>query len=79
MQSEGLRAQIGYKRRPGKYGTQPAVVAANQLQQDFNINAPDTVWVTDIPYIRTHEGWLVTRSVKLIVPRSKICARRPVN
>ena len=56
MQSEGLRAQIGYKRRPGKYGTQPAVVAANQLQQDFNINAPDTVWVTDIPYIRTHEG-----------------------
>ncbi len=49
MQSEGLWAQIGYKRRPGKYGTQPAVVAANQLQQDFNVTAPGIVWVTNIP------------------------------
>ena len=44
MRGEGLRAQVGYKRRPGKYGTKPAVVAANQLQQDFNVSAPDTVW-----------------------------------
>ena len=44
MRNEGLRAQVGYKRRPGKYGTKPAVVAANQLQQDFNVSAPDTVW-----------------------------------
>ncbi len=49
MQSEGLRAQIGYKRRPGKYGTRPAAVAANQLQQDFNVTTPDTVWVTTSP------------------------------
>lgn len=58
MRDEGLRAQVGYKRRPGKYGTKPAVVAVNQLQQDFNVDAPDRVWVTDITYIRTHEGWL---------------------
>ena len=44
MRGEGLRAQVGYKRHPGKYGTKPAVVAANQLQQDFNVSAPDTVW-----------------------------------
>jgi len=55
--------QVGYKRRPGKYGTKPAVVAANQLQQDFNVSAPDTVWVTDITYIRTHEGWLCLAAV----------------
>ena len=58
MRNEGLRAQVGYKRRPGKYGIKPSVVAANQLQQDFNVEAPDTVWVTDITYTRTHEGWL---------------------
>lgn len=63
MRSEGLRAQVGYKRRPGKYGTKPAVVAANQLQQDFNVDAPDNVWVTDITYIRTHEGWLYLAAV----------------
>ena len=63
MQSEGLRAQVGYKRRPGKYGTKPAVVAANRLQQNFNVSAPDTVWVTDITYIRTHEGWLYLAAV----------------
>lgn len=63
MHSEGLRAQVGYKRRPGKYGAKPAVVAANRLQQDFNVAAPDTVWVTDITYIRTHEGWLYLAAV----------------
>ena len=63
MRDEGLRAQVGYKRRPGKYGTKPAVVTANQLQQDFNVNAPDRVWVTDITYIRTHEGWLYLAAV----------------
>jgi putative transposase len=63
MRGEGLRAQVGYKRRPGKYGTKPAIVAVNQLQQDFNVDAPDTVWVTDITYIRTHEGWLYLAAV----------------
>ena len=63
MKNEGLRAQVGYKRRPGKYGAKPAIAAANQLQQDFNVDALDTVWVTDITYIRTHEGWLYLAAV----------------
>jgi putative transposase len=53
----GIPAQIGYKRRPGRYGGKPAVVADNTLDRQFEIEAPDTVWVTDITYIRTHEGW----------------------
>ena len=53
----GITAQIGYKRRPGRYGGRPAVVADNTLDRQFEIDAPDTVWVTDITYIRTHEGW----------------------
>lgn len=58
MRVEGLRAQVGYKRRPGKHGSKPSIIAANQLEQKFDVNAPDQVWVTDITYIRTHEGWL---------------------
>jgi putative transposase len=53
----GIAAQIGYKRRPGRYGSKPSVVADNTLDRQFEVDAPDRVWVTDITYIRTHEGW----------------------
>ena len=54
----GIKAQIGYKRKAGFYGGKPAIVAPNQLQQDFKVALPNRSWVTDITYIRTHEGWL---------------------
>ena len=50
MQRAGLKAQVGYKRRPGHTGRRPSIVATNQLQQDFTVPAPDRVWVTDITY-----------------------------
>ncbi len=58
MQKNGLKAQIGYKRRKGYYGGKPAIIAPNILKRNFKINQPNTMWVTDITYIRTHEGWL---------------------
>jgi putative transposase len=54
----GIAAQVGYKRRPGRYGGKPAVLANNTLDRQFEVEAPDKVWVTDITYIKTHEGWL---------------------
>lgn len=54
----GIAAQVGYKRRPGRYGGKPAVLVNNTLDRQFEVDAPDRVWVTDITYIRTHEGWL---------------------
>lgn len=54
----GIAAQVGYRRRPGRYGGKPAIVAENRLEQRFETSAPDQVWVTDITYLRTHEGWL---------------------
>jgi putative transposase len=66
----GIAAQVGYKRRPGRYGGKPAVVATNTLDRQFGVDAPDKVWgepvsaigprtmASDITYIRTHEGWL---------------------
>ncbi len=58
MQKCGLKAQVGYKRRYTKHGNKPSIVASNQLEQKFDVALPDQVWVTDITYIRTHEGWL---------------------
>ena len=54
----GIKAQIGYKKKPGSYGGKPAVVAANQVGQSFETLEPDQIWVTDITYIKTYEGWL---------------------
>ena len=32
------------------------------LPAEFDVAAPNRVWVTDITYIRTYEGWLFWRS-----------------
>lgn len=53
----GIRAQIGYKRRPGSYGGKPIAIVDNSLNRQFEAPAPDTAWVIDITYIRTQEGF----------------------
>ena len=56
----GIRAEIGYKRKPGKYGGRPSVVVDNTLDRQFDVTAPDTAWVSDITYIKTYEGFLLS-------------------
>jgi putative transposase len=57
MHQDGIRAQRGYKRPRHKSGP-PAVVAPDRVKRQFSIAQPNQVWVTDITYIRTYEGWL---------------------
>ncbi|WP_434082424.1 IS3 family transposase [Acinetobacter venetianus] len=57
MKANGLKSQRGY-RKPRVYAGTPAVIAANTLDRQFNPTHPNQLWVTDITYIRTHEGWL---------------------
>ena len=57
MSLAGLKAQVGYKKPRHKNG-KVAVLADNHLQQNFDVEHPNQVWVTDITYIRTYEGWL---------------------
>lgn len=54
----GIRAEIGYKRKPGKYGGKPSVVIDNTLDRQFDVAEPDTAWVSDITYIKIYEGFL---------------------
>ncbi len=53
----GVKAQIGYKRRPGIDGGRPSVAIDNTPDQQFDVVAPDIAWVPDITYIRTWEGF----------------------
>lgn len=39
-------------------------VAHNILNREFSVNAPGKVWVSDITYIPTNEGWLYLAGVK---------------
>ena len=57
MRRHKIRAERGYKKPRYKY-TKPAVAAPNRLEQQFTVDKPDAVWVTDITYIRTYQGWL---------------------
>jgi len=56
-QLAGIKAQIGYRRRPGSYGGKSSVVVDNSLDRQFDVEVRDKVWVTDITYIRTQEGF----------------------
>jgi putative transposase len=42
----------------GYYGGSPDHVADNLLNREFNVTEPNQWWVTDITYIKTHEGFL---------------------
>ena len=62
MRVNRLKAQIGYKRRHVN-GGKPSRVAANILERQFNPDKPNTVWVSDITYVRTYEGFLYVATV----------------
>ena len=52
-----IKAQIGYKRRPGSYGSKPSLSVDNALDRQFDVDVADRAWVTDITYIRTLQGF----------------------
>jgi putative transposase len=58
MRAAGLRAQRGYKAPKNYYGGQPNAAAPNILDRQFEVEAPNQWWVSDITYIHTHEGFL---------------------
>ena len=52
-------------------------VAANVLNREFAATAPNKVWVTDITYIATDEGWLYLAGVKDVFSGSVNGAQLP--
>ncbi|HBR6704119.1 TPA: IS3 family transposase [Klebsiella pneumoniae] len=57
MQLNRIKAVRGYK-APRRIAGRPSVVAPNRVQRQFTVVRASQVWVTDITYIRTWQGWL---------------------
>lgn len=62
MRANNIRAIRGYK-APRWIASQPSIIAPNRLQRQFTVAHPNRVWVTDITYIRTWQGWLYLAAV----------------
>lgn len=58
MRRNGLRAKTMTKWRATTQSAHPFPVAANQLNRQFAVAAPNQVWAGDLTYIWTIEGWL---------------------
>ena len=57
MRINHLRALHGYRTRRWSVG-KPSVLIPNLLRRQFTVTRRNKVWVTDITYIRTWQGWL---------------------
>ncbi|EPI5017738.1 IS3 family transposase [Klebsiella oxytoca] len=57
MQLNRIKAVRGYK-APRRIAGRPSIVAPNRVQRQFTVVRANQVWVTDITYIRTWQGWL---------------------
>jgi putative transposase len=63
MRLEGLK---GRQKRPFRRTTDSNhshPIAPNVLERDFASDAPNEVWVTDVTYVATHEGWLYLATI----------------
>jgi transposase InsO family protein len=62
MQEAGIRSKVRRKFKKTTDSNHPHPIAPNLLDQDFTVGAPNQVWVSDITYIWTEEGWLFLAS-----------------
>ena len=63
MREEGLEGQRKRRFRVTTDSRHSYPIAPNALHRDFAASAPNKVWVTDITYIWTREGWIYLAAI----------------
>lgn len=63
MRQEGIAARKRRRLRRTTDSTHPHPIAPNVLERNFDVELPNTAWVTDVTYVRTHEGWLYLAAI----------------
>jgi putative transposase len=72
MLQEKRRSQTGYRRGSSHCGGPAPVTSPDHLQRQFDVVEPNSVWVTDIAYIRTYEVSLFLAVVIVLFSRQVI-------
>ena len=63
MKSGGIRAKTVKRYKKTTNSNHKYKVVENILNQNFIVTKPDKVWVSDITFIRTREGWLYLATI----------------
>jgi putative transposase len=70
MREMGLSARQGRRRTPRTTDSRHDLpIAPNRLARNFTAERPDQVWLADISYIPTDEGWLYLAAIKDMATR----------
>ena len=70
MRRHGIRALAGRRNKPCTTDSRHYLpIAPNLLNQAFVAVAPDCIWLADITYITTGEGWLYLAAVLYLATR----------
>lgn len=72
MQRAGIRARGRCRRRYRTQSQHEYPVAPNRLGQQFSVCAPNQVWVADITYVATDEGWVYVALVMDLFSRKLV-------
>ena len=71
MRTEGIQAKMKRRYKVTTHSRHTRPIVPNLLTGKI-VNASDTVWVSDITYIKTYEGWLYLAVVLDIFSRSVV-------
>jgi transposase InsO family protein len=63
MKSEGMKAKTVRRYKSTTNSNHKCKIAENIIKQNFVITKPNKVWVSDITFIRTREGWLYLAAI----------------
>lgn len=63
MRVNGITAKSKRKYKPGSSSKHNMPVSEDLVRQKFSAESPDRVWVSDITYIPTGQGWLYMAAV----------------
>jgi putative transposase len=58
MRLEGIHARRKRRFKATTDSKHELPIAPNELARNFEVDAPNVAWVTDITYVETREGWL---------------------
>ncbi|CDZ80324.1 putative transposase OrfB [Candidatus Rubidus massiliensis] len=72
MREEKIQAKMRKRWKKTTKVNEKAEVSLNHLNQNFMVEAPDKVWVSDITYIPTQEGWLYVAIVMDLFSRKVV-------